>query len=74
MNTILEATSSVGPLTEPVTHTIRIADHTGYDNDCETRGVEYTVTIQEIAPGLVVVPVFACPNCRERLSAELVAG
>jgi hypothetical protein len=72
MNTILTADSSVGPLSRVVIRELRVSSHGMADNDCETRGVEYTVEIQEIAPGLVVIPELACSNCGTHLATELV--
>jgi len=72
MNTILSATSSVGPLARVVIHTLRVSSHALADNDCETRGLEYTLELQEIAPGLVVIPELRCANCGVQPPYELV--
>lgn len=72
MTSILSITSSVGPLQEIVTHEVHISSHALADNDCETRGVSYTATVQEIAPGLVTLPDFRCGNCGYLLKTELV--
>lgn len=71
MNPIVNATSSVGPLTEPRTHTLKVSSHATADNDCETRGLEYTVELQEIAPSLVAIPNLRCANCGWLLHTEL---
>lgn len=71
MNTILHATSSVGPLTQPKIHTLRVNSHGQADNDCETRGLSYTVELQEIAPGLIAIPKLHCANCGIELVTEL---
>lgn len=72
MNPILSAKSSVGPLTQIVIRKLEVFDHTNADNDCETRGLEYDLELQEIAPGLVVIPELACSNCGVQLKTELV--
>jgi hypothetical protein len=72
VNTIVHATSNVGPLTQVVMRTLKVSSHAIADNDCETRGLSYTVELQEIAPGLVVIPELACSNCGMQLQAELV--
>jgi hypothetical protein len=72
MNTIVHASSSVGPLTQVVMRTLRVSSHAMADNDCETRGLEYTLELQEIAPGLVVLPDLRCSNCGVQLVKELV--
>lgn len=73
MNTILHATSSVGPLSQPKIHTLRVSSHGLADNDCETRGLEYTVDLQEIAPGLIAIPNLHCANCGTQLKTELAS-
>jgi hypothetical protein len=72
MNTIVHATSNIGPLTRVVMRTLQVSSHGQADNDCETRGLSYTLELQEIAPGLVVIPELACSNCGLQLQAELV--
>lgn len=72
MNPILSATSNLGPLTENVVRQLRVSSHGMADNDCETRGLSYTLELQEIAPGLVVIPELACSNCGTQLQSELV--
>jgi len=74
MNTILHATSNLGPLTQVVTRELRVKSHGMADNDCETRGLSYTLELQEIAPGLVAIPELACSNCDVQLESELVTG
>lgn len=73
MNTIISATSNVGPLTHPVIRKLRVSSHGMADNDCETRGLSYTLELQEIAPGLVAIPELACSNCGTQLQSELVS-
>jgi hypothetical protein len=69
----MSATSSVGPLTQPKIHTLQVSSHGLADNDCETRGLEYTVELQEIAPGLLAIPEFTCANCGTQLKTELAS-
>lgn len=72
MNPILSAKSSAGSLTQIVMRTLKVSSHAMADNDCETRGLEYTVELQEIAPGLIAVPELRCSNCGMQLETRLV--
>lgn len=73
MNTIISASSSRGPLADISISTLRVADHRNDDQYCENNGTEYTVQVQEIAPGLLVLPTLVCTVCGTQLSVQVIS-